>query len=242
VIALAREEKRNALSTELVEKLAEEIARAGRDPSARGVVLTARGDVFAAGGDLDEFARMMDADDAAEHVLALGRTLQIIERIDVPVLAAVSGDVFGGGCELTLLCDLIVAEEQARFGFRHAAMGLSPAWGGGARLVERVGSPSAARLLFASETIGADEAKRIGLVAEVTPRGRSVEHAVAYVERVARNDRAAVAAQKRLLAELHRTMRGDAEQREAEAFRRLWAGPAHRAAMGRFLARQKPGP
>lgn len=240
VLVLSREEKRNALSSELVRRLADEVERAGADPSVRGIVLTATGDVFASGGDLDEFAGMMEAKDAAERVLEMGERLRILERVDVPVVAAVAGDVFGGGCELLLLCDVIVAEPQARFGFRHAAMGLSPAWGGGSRLVERVGRGMAARLLYAAEAIDAEHAARIGFVTELAPRGGALARATEYVERVAKNDRAAVAAHKRLLGELHRAMRGDAEAREAEAFRELWAGPSHRAAMERFAERRRP--
>jgi enoyl-CoA hydratase len=182
----------------------------------------------------------MEATDAAERVLEMGEELRVLERVDVPVVAAVAGDVFGGGCELLLLCDLVVAEPQARFGFRHAAMGLSPAWGGGSRLVARVGRSVAARLLYAAETIDAERAAQIGFVTELAPRGGALEAATRYVERVAKNDRAAVAAHKRLMGELGRATRGDAEAREAETFRGLWAGPSHRAAMDRFAARRRP--
>jgi enoyl-CoA hydratase/carnithine racemase len=216
------------------------VERAGADPTVRGIVLTAAGDVFASGGDLDEFAGMMDAPDAAERVLEMGERLRVLERVDVPVVAAVAGDVFGGGCELLLLCDVIVAEPHARFGFRHAAMGLSPAWGGGSRLVERVGRGMAARLLYAAETVDAERAAQIGFVTELAPRGGALARATQYVERVAKNDRAAVAAHKRLLVELCRVTRSDAEAREAATFRELWAGPPHRAAMERFAERRRP--
>src|SRR4029079_6441803 len=109
------------------------------------------------------------------------------ERCSLPVAAAVQGDVFGGGCELLLLCDFVIMEEQAELAFRHAKMGLSPAWGGMTRLVERVGPLEAARLLFSGENSTAAEALRIGLVNEVVSRGAARDRAIAKIARIADN-------------------------------------------------------
>ncbi len=165
----------------------------------RGIVLTGAGDrTFTSGGDLNMLAELAAAQPGeGAAVLDMGDELAICERADVPVIAAVQGDAYGGGCELLLLCDLVIVESHAQLAFRHAKMGLSPAWGGLTRLVERVGPIEAARLLFTAEKIDAAEALRIGLVNEVVPRGAARARAIARVSRIADNPRTSVAALKR---------------------------------------------
>lgn len=233
LVTVARPEKKNALDLRTVEALRDAIEAAGSDDSVRGVVLLGEGDVFLSGGDLGEIARALEETDGAERVLEMGRLLGAIERAPVPVIAAVTGDVFGGGCELVLLCDFVIAEQSAGFSFRHARMGLSPAWGGASRLLERVGPQRAARLLFTADRIAAAEAVELGLAGQCVPDGSAAAHALDFVERVARADRSVVAEQKRLLARLGAEARGDAAAIEAATFRALWAQPAHRAAMTR---------
>ncbi len=234
VVRLTREEKRNALGRELVDALVEAITYAECDPSVRGVVLAARGAVWAAGGDLDELAAILDAPDGAERVLAIGDALRAIERCDLPVVAAIEGRVLGGGCELALLCDAVFAGEGARFSFRHAAMGLSPAWGGGVRLDARVGPLAASRLLMTAEEIEAREAARLGLVNAAVDAGEAENHALTFLRRCALHARDAVAAQKRSLRVARVARWREAERVEAEVFRSRWGGDAHRAAMRRF--------
>ena len=233
LLTVARPEKKNALDLATVEALAKAIDEASRDDSVRGVVLLGEGDVFLSGGDLGEIARALEETDGAERVLSMGRLLGAIERASVPVVAAVTGDVFGGGCELVLLCDFVIVEASAGFSFRHARMGLSPAWGGAVRLLERVGPQQAARLLFTADRIPATEAVNLGLAGTAVPDGSAAAHALDFVERVARAERAVVAEQKLLLSRLRTEARGDAATLEAATFRALWGQPAHRAAMTR---------
>lgn len=239
LIVLARPEKRNALSREVASALAVEIERAAADESVRGIVLAARGPVFAAGGDLSEFQQLLDKKGGAEEVLAMGRRLREIERAPVPVVAAVAGHVFGGGCELLLLCDGAYAERGVTLCFRHAEMGLAPAWGASVRLVDRVGQLHATRLLTTADPVGAEEAATLGLVTAAVDVGQAEAACVAYVERVARLGRDAVAAQKRAIMSAKRDVRERADEREAEVFRSMWGAPAHRSAMESFAARAK---
>jgi enoyl-CoA hydratase/carnithine racemase len=204
----------------------------------RGVVLAASGPTYLSGGDLNLLAAFVDDARGAEAILALGAELAAIEQSPLPVIAAVSGDVFGGGCEIVLLCDLVIVEEHAAFAFRHAKMGLSPAWGGMTRLVERVGPIEAARLLFTAEKVDASEALRLGLANEVVARGAARTRALARVARIAENPRDSVAALKRALGEVHEARRGAAIEREREAFSARWGGPDHRAAIRAFTARK----
>jgi enoyl-CoA hydratase len=237
IIALARPAKRNALSRDVATALAVEIERAAADESVRGIVIAARGPVFAAGGDLTEIQALLDKKGGAEEILAMGRKLREIERAPVPVLAAITGNVYGGGCELVLLCDGAFIERGATLQFRHAMMGLSPAWGGSVRLSERLSYLHALRVLATAETIDATEAARIGLVSAEVEVGAALDTCLAYIARVAQLGRDAVAAQKRVLMASRRETRERAEEREADVFRSMWGAPAHREAMEAFLAR-----
>jgi enoyl-CoA hydratase len=240
LVVLCRPEKRNALSADAAAALAAAVERAASDASIRGIVIAAEGPVFAAGGDLSEFAALVDQGEAgAEAVLEMGRRMRGIERAPVPVVAAVGGDVFGGGCELLLLCDAVFVERAVKLVFRHAEMGLCPAWGASARLIERVGPLAATRLLAAAEPITGDEAAAMGLASEAVDAGGALDRALVFVERIARLDRAAVAAQKGLLHDVRAAMRADAELREATLFKSLWGGPAHRSAMQAFAQRAR---
>ncbi len=239
VVRLARPDRRNALSRAGALALAQAIEEAAADESVRGIVLAARGPVFAAGGDLVEFASWLDKKGAAEEVLAMGRRLREIERAPVPVAAAVEGDVFGGGCELLLLCDAVFVAPAAALQFRHAQMGLAPAWGASSRLPERVGPLHAARLLLTAERIDGREAARIGLATAAV--ADPLREAFDLIERAAKLDRDAVAAQKRSLFAARAAARDAADDREADIFRSLWGAPPHRAAMLAFAERRARG-
>lgn len=238
IVTLCRAAKKNALAQRTVEELSSTFAALQEDLAVRGIVLAAEGDVFMAGGDLQEFNAIVDQQDAAAQVIAMGKKLSRIEQSAVPVIAAVTGDVYGGGCEVLLLCDLVVAERGVTFSFRHAMMGLAPAWGASVRLLERIGPLHAARLLYTADKFEADEALALRFIHAAVERGEALRHALELVERIARNDRAVVAAHKQLLftqRAVHRTM---FDQAEAETFQSLWGQPPHRAALARARARK----
>jgi enoyl-CoA hydratase/carnithine racemase len=236
VLTLDRPDTRNAIGQRTAQRLGEAILVACRDPSVRGVVITAAGsETFMSGGDLKEFSRLAQGEQGDRAVLEMFEWLSIIEHAEIPVVAAIQGAVLGGGCEIALLCDLVVVEAHATFSFRHAKMGLSPAWGGLTRLVERVGPLESARLLFTAENIDAGEALRIGLVNEVVATGTSKSRAVARVARIADNPRTTVAAMKRTLREVREARRGVAVEKERAAFSERWGGTDHKIAMGVFF-------
>jgi enoyl-CoA hydratase len=239
VLTFDRPATHNAIDASLARALVDAIRLAGQDPSVRGIVLTGAGDrSFTSGGDLNMLAEMALVEGRGGDVLDMGDELAICERADVPVIAAVQGDAYGGGCELALLCDMVIVESHAQLAFRHAKMGLSPAWGGLTRLVERVGPIEAARLLYTAEKIDAAEALRIGLVNEVVPKGGSRARAIARISRIADNPRTTVAALKRALREVREARRGAAMDRERSVFSERWGAPDHRDAMNAFLAKK----
>jgi len=230
VLTLARPEKKNAISTELAETLADAIDRASDDETVRAVILSAEGDVFAAGGDLDEIAQSMSGEGAARR-LEIGMRLQRMEACTVPVLAAVNGDVYGGGCELVLLTDIVLAEAHVRFSFRHARMGLAPAWGGTGRLIERTSLAFATRALLTAESINANNARVSGLVSDVVPTGAALAKCITIANEIARSSRAGVTGVKASIQASRRAARKASSSAEAEIFQKLFGGPAHREAM-----------
>jgi enoyl-CoA hydratase/carnithine racemase len=238
VVAVDRPKTKNSIDAATAAKIGDAVRLAAEDPTVRGVVLCATGDTFLSGGDLNELARLVPESDGGRAVLEMFDAVKVIETCDLPVVAAIQGDVYGGGCELVLLCDLVIAEEHAHLAFRHAKMGLSPAWGGMTRLVERVGPLEASRLLFTAERVDAGEALRIGLVNEVVGRGQARQRALARVGRIADNPRTTVAAMKRALREVREARRGAAPEIERAAFSERWGAPDHQRAMQAFAARK----
>ncbi|MFO0762607.1 MAG: enoyl-CoA hydratase/isomerase family protein [Byssovorax sp.] len=231
VVTIDRPKSRNAIDHALAKKLGEALRLGAKDPKVRGIVLAARGPVFLSGGDLKMLAAYAEKGGDGGEVLAMFDDLVAIEEVEVPVIAAVQGDVFGGGCELILLCDMVIAESHTAFAFRHAKMGLSPAWGGLSRLVERVGPIEAARLLYTAERVSAHEALRIGLVNDVVDRDTARAAALARVGKIADNPRTTVASLKKTLRAVRELGRGEAMAMERAAFSERWNAPDHRQAM-----------
>lgn len=207
--------------------------------SVRAVILTGAGaKTFSAGGDLTYFTTL----DAPGDGEAMSRRAQAILRRLVdgprPVIAAVNGDALGGGCELAVACHLRIAAEGVRFSFRPAALGLITGWGGGLRLFRLVGRSTALRLLLMAETVGAEEALRLGLVDRIVPADRLLDEAMAWAERIASCSAASV----RAILELDKAIRsGDEETAvaaETRLFGELWEGDDFRRALGEWKERR----
>lgn len=238
VLTIDRPARQNAIDRDVAKSIAEAVKAANEGQAARAIVLTSTGDrVFSAGGDLHDILAALDSGTSAD-VSDIFTWLDAIEQSDLPVVAAVQGDVFGGAAELLMLCDFVIIEEHVHIAFRHARMGLSPAWGGMTRLIERVGPLHAARMLLTAEKVTAHDAERIGLVSEVVPRGFARERALARVSHIADNPRATVAALKHAMREVREAMRAPAVPIERAAFAARWGKPDHVAAMKAFRERK----
>jgi enoyl-CoA hydratase/carnithine racemase len=197
-ITLNRPEAMNALSTAMGARLAAVCAELAADRAVRAVVLAAAGRAFCVGADLKERAAMSDADLLAQRPVfraAFGALLALPQ----PVIAAVHGYALGGGCELALSCDIIVADETAEFGLPETTVGLVPGGGGTQLALRRLGPGRAADLVLTGRRIGAAEAGRLGLADQVMPAGAAVEHARELAGRIARNSPVAVMHAKRAL-------------------------------------------
>jgi enoyl-CoA hydratase len=198
LLRLNRPEARNALTPELMAGLGTALIEAERDPGVRAVVLTGTGDrAFCAGMDLRAFAAgvQMGAD-PDEATAAYYRLLQ--GRIGVPLVGAANGAAIGGGLELLLGCDVIVASAQATFGFPEVKRGLFPA-GGGTFIGTRIPPGIALELVLTGDPVDAARAYQVGLVNAVVPAAEVLDTAVGFAERIAGNAPLGVAAAKELV-------------------------------------------
>jgi enoyl-CoA hydratase/carnithine racemase len=183
IVTLDRPEARNALSPRLMAELAEAIEAFDSDEDVRCIVLAGSDEVFAAGADIKAMAER-----TFQEVLNAS-TMPFWQRIAAcrtPVIAAVSGFALGGGCELALLCDMIVASETAEFGQPEITLGIIPGGGGTQRLARVLGKQRAMELVLSGRRIEAKEALQLGMVNVVTPKGKWLEEAVALAQVVAR--------------------------------------------------------
>jgi enoyl-CoA hydratase/carnithine racemase len=172
------------------------------DASVRAVVLTGAGDkAFLAGADLEEFGRMLETGEGIDrHTAATRRVLGLWESLPQPVVAAVQAHALGGGLEVALVCDLIVADPTARFGVPEVRLGLIPGAGGTQRLPLRIGLGRAKELLLLGGSVDAAEAARLGLVNRVSAPGAALAEARELAERLAALPAVAVRAAKRATA------------------------------------------
>jgi enoyl-CoA hydratase len=184
----------NAVNGDVVNGLAEGLAAAEADETCRAVVITGNGPkFFSAGADIKGFGAGADTVGKATHL-----TLEI-EASRLPVIAAVNGIAFGGGCELTLACDIRIASSAARFGQPEIKLGIIPGWGGTQRLPRLIGSARATELLLTGDPIDAQRALALGLVAEVVEPDDLPEAARRWAELLASRAPLALAATKRAM-------------------------------------------
>src|SRR6516225_1695653 len=197
-IMLDRPEAMNALSTAMGARLAAVCAELAADHGIRAVVLSAAGRAFCVGADLKERAAMSDADFMAQRPVFRAAFRGVL-ALPQPVIAAVHGYALGGGCELALSCDLIVADETAEFGLPETTVGLVPGGGGTQLALRRLGPGRAADLILAGRRVDATEAERIGLADPVVPRGTACPEAIEIAGRMAANSPTAVKAAKKAI-------------------------------------------
>jgi enoyl-CoA hydratase/carnithine racemase len=195
-IVLDRPAAMNALSTAMAVSLAEVCARVAADPSIRAVVLSAEGErAFCVGADLKERNRMTDADIGRQRPV-FRRAFDGVRALPQPTVAAVYGYALGGGCELALSCDLIVADETAVFGLPETTVGLVPGGGGTQLALRKLGPGRAKDLVLTGRKVDAAEAYRLGLADRLVPAGQARRAATELASLTARNSPVAVQAAK----------------------------------------------
>ncbi len=243
ILRLNRPQVENAIDGQTMAALEQHLDAIEAAHDVRVLILTATGTkTFCAGGDLSYFATLRPR---AAGVAMSERMQAILGRLangPRPVIAAVNGNAWGGGGEILTACHLRLATEHARFGFRQAAMGVVPGWGGGARLFRQVGRSHALRLLLTADTIDASEALRIGLINSVVSMDGLMAEALDLAARIACNPPNAIAA----MLDLAQTIEtGDSTvnhtkitARETELFGDCWEREYFQAKLTAWSARR----
>jgi enoyl-CoA hydratase/carnithine racemase len=239
MLRIDRADKLGALSSGLVAALGQQFAAAGADESVRVLVLAGTGRGFVAGADIGEYA---DAD-AATFSAYQRRSRAVFDALDslsIPTIAVVNGYAFGGGFELALCCDIVLAAESARFALPEIRLGLIPGGGGTQRLTRAVGPRIAADLILTGRAISADEARQHGIVSEVVPDGELMPRARTRAGRLAANAPHAMREIKRLVrsaADLSLSAGLSAEQ---EALDVVFATEDAREGITAFVEKREP--
>ncbi len=178
LITLNRPQALNALNSQVLEDLIDAFAKFEADPSQRCAVLTGSGEkAFAAGADIKEMADKPAGEFYAEDFFAKW-TSHLVKTTRKPWIAAVNGFALGGGCELAMMADFIIAADSARFGQPEIKLGVGPGMGGSQRLTRAIGKAKAMEMCLTGRMMGAEEAERSGLVARVVPRADLVKEAL----------------------------------------------------------------
>lgn len=192
IITLNRPEAANALSVQLLEDLRDALLACKFDQTVRCIVITGTGEkAFCAGADLKERVGM-DPVQVRKTVALIRDTINSLESLPQPVIAAVNGVAFGGGTELALACDLRIASESAKFGLTETSLGIIPGAGGTQRLPRLIGKGRAKELIFTARRIDAREALELGLVEYTVPAGCLMDKAMDIGGQIVRNGPIAV--------------------------------------------------
>ena len=237
IVTLNRPQQLNALSYGLVKELALAMEALDQDPEVRVLVVTGGEKVFAAGADIKEMAEAGPFDERVQGRLAFRDR---INKISKPVVAAVSGYALGGGCELALSCDIIVASETARFGQPEINLGTIPGSGGTQRLTRLVGKYRAMEMVLVGEYIDAAEAQRLGLVNKVVPVELLLEEAKAIAGKIAAKPPLAVKFVKESINKALNTTLDEGLEFERKSFYLLFSSEDRKEGMKAFLEKRKP--
>ncbi|MFM7736020.1 MAG: enoyl-CoA hydratase/isomerase family protein [Alphaproteobacteria bacterium] len=236
---LDRAAKMNSLDRATLEELRAAIAELVRMPAPVVLVSSAGDRVFVAGADIEAMSKM--GLEEARRFSELGHeTFDALEALPSVVIAVVQGAALGGGCELALACDLVLAGERARFGQPETNLGLIPGFGGCARLLRRVGPAMARDLVYSGRLLSADEALAAGLVNRVVPQAELSDQAAAMADGMAKRPPLALARAKAARAAAESSDARTAARFEIEAFAGLFALEDTREGLDAFLGKRPP--
>ncbi|HUE99723.1 MAG TPA: enoyl-CoA hydratase-related protein [Anaerolineales bacterium] len=237
LITLNRPQAMNALNNQLMRELMDVLEVFDKNDVIGAMVITGNEKAFAAGADIKEMAdksikQMMDRD----HVAVFGR----LRTIRKPVIAAVSGWALGGGCEVALSCDMIVASESAKFGQPEINIGVIPGAGGTQRLTRAVGKAIAMEMILNDRRLTAQEAYQFGMVNRVVPVERYLDEALKLAEEIASRAPVAIQAAKKMINQTFERTLSDGLAAEKQEFYNLFASEDQKEGMQAFIEKRKP--
>lgn len=237
LLRLNRPEVLNALNLALRRALAEAVLRLEADEAVRVIILAGHERAFCAGADLAEYVDASPSDIAGRH---MGRLWDAIGHCRKPVIAAVRGHALGGGCELALHADLVIAGQGARFGQPEVLVGIMPGGGATQRLVRAVGKARAMKLLLTGQPLSADEALAMGLLSEVVADEEVEPRALTLAQRLASGPQAALQAIKAAVLDGLNVGLDAGLQAERQRFALLFGTPDQREGMRARLDKRSP--
>lgn len=238
ILTLSRPKALNALNRQLLNELRVQLDLIAQDTTLRALIVTGAGaKSFVAGADIAEM-KDMGPEEAVKFVYLGQNVMRHFEKLPFPVIAAVNGFALGGGCELALSCDIVLAADNAKFGQPEVNLGVIPGFGGTQRLARKVGPMLAKYLILSAEIISAQEALRIGLVARVYPQAELLDQAKALANTIASKGPMAVKEAKTVIdAGLDHTL-DEGLELEARAFIRGFAHSEQKEGMTAFLEKR----
>ena len=238
VITLNRPKALNALNSELLAELVAALQAWDQDDAVRVVVLTGSEKAFAAGADIKEMAGKSYMDMYKSNLFAAAN-----DRIGAtrkPVIAAVAGYALGGGCELAMLCDFIIAADSAKFGQPEVTLGILPGIGGSQRMTRFVGKSKAREMCLTSRMMDAEEAERAGLVSRVVPAGDLLFEAMAVARKIAAQSQPIVMMIKESVNRAYETTLSEGVRFERRLFHAAFATEDQKEGMAAFSEKRKP--
>ena len=236
LVQLNRPQELNALNTQLMRELRDALQELDADETVRAIVITGNSRAFAAGADIKEMA-----DKTAMEMLAHKQSgvWEDIKNITKPLIAAVSGFCLGGGCELAMTCDMVVASETAQFGQPEIRLGILPGAGGTQRLTRAIGKAKAMELILTGRFISAIEAERWGLVNRIAPEETYLAEALNLAETVAKMPPLAVRLAKESVQAAHELGLSDGLRLETKNAALLFSTEDQKEGMQAFVEKRK---
>ncbi len=237
VVTLNRPKQLNALNDQLMDELGAALQAFDANPGIACMILTGSEKAFAAGADIGSMANLTFADAFKDNFIS--RNWELIRGIRKPVIGAVSGFALGGGCELAMMCDFIIAADNARFGQPEIKLGIMPGAGGTQRLPRALGKAKAMDLVLTGRMMDATEAERAGLVSRVVPLDKLMEEALAAALMISEYSQLATMAAKE---SVNRAFEGSLSEGivfERRLFHALFATADQKEGMAAFVAKRK---
>ena len=237
LITINRPDSLNALNQQVMAEVADVFARIDRDKDIAVSVLTGEGRAFAAGADIKEMQPQSFSDMYVEDFFGLWDRFAACRK---PVIAAVNGFALGGGCELAMMCDMIIASEKAKFGQPEIKLGVTPGMGGSIRLTKAIGKAKAMDLVLTGRMIDGEEADRIGLVSRVVSHGELMTVAMEAAEAIAGFSIPSIMAAKEMVGRALELPTTEGVRFERRLFQGLFGTKDQKEGMEAFTAKRDP--
>jgi len=238
LIKLNRPDALNALNSELLGELTEALHEAETNEKVRVIVITGSEKAFAAGADIKEMSEKSFVDVTSSDLF--GPETEQITRCRKPIIAAVAGYALGGGCELAMMCDFIIAADNAKFGQPEVNLGVMAGIGGTQRLTRFVGKAKAMDMNLTGRFMDADEAERSGLVSRVVPAKKLMEETMSVAQKIAEKSSISVATIKESINRSYQTTLREGLLFERRQFHSLFATEDQKEGMAAFLEKREP--